>query len=48
MKTFVFLTTGNEAIYRCITHTEDEAWNFFSEIKKLPVIELKKIFKLKC
>lgn len=49
MKTFVFVTTvSNEKIYTCLTSSEEDAWGFFSEVKRLPVTELKKIFKLKC
>lgn len=41
-----FKIRGGEYTWTCKAYTEEEAWESLSQIKKLPIKELKKQFKL--
>ena len=44
MKTFIIVGSGVK--WTCNANTEEEAWESLSQIKVLPISELKKMFKV--
>lgn len=41
-----YIITGNSVKWTCEANSEEEAWESLARLKKLPVNELKKLFKL--
>jgi len=41
-----FKIVGREITWKCKAETEQEAWESLAQIKRLPIAELKKQFKL--
>lgn len=44
MKTYIIV--GQDVKWECKANTEQEAWESLAQLKRLPVTELKKMFKL--
>lgn len=41
-----YIIVGRDVKWTCEANTEEEAWESLAQIKRLPVTELKKMFKL--
>jgi len=46
MNTYTMTQIGNDIKWTCKAESEDKAWESLSEIKRLPINELKKIFNI--
>lgn len=42
----IFTINGSSLVWTCKANTEEDAWNSLEKVKKLPVKELKKLFKI--
>ena len=42
----VFRIIGGEVTWTCKANSEEEAWESLAQVKRLPIYQLKKLFKL--
>lgn len=42
----IFTISGSSLVWTCKAESEEEAWKTLEGVKKLPVEELKKLFKI--
>ena len=46
MNTYKIFTTNGSLTWKCKASSEEEAWATLEGVKKLPIKELKKLFKI--